>query len=149
MPALAAEIAAIEAESNRPPWSEQLILQEFSHQHARVLGARLGGKLVGFLICHVVQDEAHIMNFGVAATARGQGVGRAILADLIRELHTEAVRWITLEVRRSNFVARKLYESTGFEEVGVRPKYYSDNQEDALVLKLNIGHFVHDLDSSN
>jgi ribosomal-protein-alanine N-acetyltransferase len=146
VPALAAEMAVIEAESNRPPWSEQLFAQEFAHEHARVLGARLGGRLVGFLICHVIKDEAHIMNFGVAREARGQGVGRSILTELLRELHAEAVHWVTLEVRRSNLAARKLYESVGFSEVGTRLKYYSDNGEDALVLRLNVGQFVHDID---
>lgn len=146
VPALAGEIAVIEAESNRPPWSEQLIAQEFTHEHARILGARLGGRLVGFLICHVIKDEAHIMNFGVSRDARGNGVGRSILTELLRELHTEAVRWVTLEVRRSNLVARKLYETVGFVEVGTRLKYYSDNGEDALVLRLNVEQFVHDID---
>lgn len=142
VPALADEMAHIEAESNSPPWSRELFAQEFLHSHARVMGARLDGRLVGFLICHVVQDEGHIVNFGVAAAYRGKGVGRALIEEVLSDLYAEGVRWMTLEVRRSNQVARKLYESLGFLEVGTRERYYSDNFEDAVVLKLSLQQFA-------
>ncbi|MBX7144117.1 MAG: ribosomal protein S18-alanine N-acetyltransferase [Oligoflexia bacterium] len=142
VPALAGEMARIEAESNSPPWSEDLFKAEFSHVHARVMGARLEGKLVGFLICHVVQDEGHIVNFGVAVAYRGRKIGRALIEEVLLDLFREGVRWMTLEVRRSNQVARNLYESLGFMEVGTREHYYTDDGEDAVVLKLNLSQFA-------
>lgn len=143
--ASAADIAAIEAESNRPPWSEELFVKEFGNSHSFQFGARLEGRLIGFLIAHVVHDEAHIMNFGVRRDQRGCGHGRALLEYVLEEMFEQTVRWVTLEVRRGNSVARALYESGGFQEVGVRERYYTDNQEDAVVLKLNLQQFISQL----
>ncbi|MBM4295331.1 MAG: GNAT family N-acetyltransferase, partial [Deltaproteobacteria bacterium] len=67
---------------------------------------------------------------------RRRGVGRALLAEALRRAREEGAGAAWLEVRPSNTDALKLYESFGFMEVGVRPKYYGDNQEDALVLFL-------------
>ncbi len=140
--ASASDIAEIELESNRPPWSEELFAKEFENAASFQFGARLEGRLIGFLIAHIVHDEAHIMNFGVRLNQRGQGHGRALLGYALQELYERAVRWVTLEVRRGNSVARSLYESDGFQEVGVRERYYTDNQEDAVVLKLNLQQFI-------
>lgn len=138
----AAAIASIEVESNAPPWSEELFRREFQNACSRTYGARAGGELVGFLVCHVVHDEAHIMNFGLRRSERGQGYGRELLSAVLRDLFESTVHWVTLEVRRGNIVARGLYDSLGFLEVGMRERYYTDNQEDALVLKLNLQQFI-------
>ena len=140
--AAAADLAVIESESNTPPWPEKHFLQEFSNSFSHVFGARRDGVIAGFLVIHVAADEGHIVNFGVRKNFRGQGIGRALLEAVLRELHERAVRWVTLEVRRSNAVAQRLYNSVGFAEAGVRAKYYSDDGEDALVLKLNVDDFV-------
>lgn len=141
-PASAADIAAIELESNSPPWTEALFLREFQHDFSTTFGARTGGQLVGFLVCHTVHDESHIMNFGVRASARGRGVGRALISYVLRELYQASIRWVTLEVRRSNRRARNLYDSLGFLEVGLRERYYTDNHEDALVMRLSLQQFI-------
>ena len=133
-----ADIATIEEHCSRPPWSEELIAKEFSSSVSKIYGARLAGSLVAFLIIHVVVDEAHIINLGVDVNLRGQGIGRFLLTACLKELQSLGVRWLTLEVRRANIVARNLYESLGFLEVGLREKYYTDNNEDALILKLNL-----------
>lgn len=132
------DIVAIEAESNTPPWSSRSFGDEFKNEHSRTYGSRFRGGLTGFLVVHVVEQEAHIVNFGVARAFRGQGIGRALLTCVIDELQQEGVRWITLEVRRSNTVAQRLYSSVGFFEAGVRAGYYLDNQEDALLLRLDL-----------
>jgi ribosomal-protein-alanine N-acetyltransferase len=145
--ASAADIAQIEAESNAPPWSEQLFANEFQNECSRLYGARVSGRLVGFLVCHRIHDEAHIMNFGVARAARGFGYGRLLIEYSLRDLYEVSTRWVTLEVRSGNAVARKLYDSLGFLEVGVRESYYRDNQEDAVVLKLNLQQFINEFGS--
>lgn len=132
------DIALIERESNSPPWSPRLFQQEFSSRCSEIHGARLNGALVGFIVVHTVLDEAHIVNFGVAASSRRRGVGRALLAAVLRELRDREVRWVTLEVRESNRIARGLYGSFGFFEVGLRRRYYTDNDEDGLILKVDL-----------
>jgi ribosomal-protein-alanine N-acetyltransferase len=138
----ASELAIIEAESNDPPWSEKLFTQEFSNDFSHTFGVRSEGILAGFLVIHTAADEGHIVNFGVRRASRGRGLGRVLLETVLRDLHTRAIRWVTLEVRRSNAVAQKLYTSVGFSEVGIRQRYYSNDGEDALVFKLNVDEFV-------
>ena len=146
--AAAPDMASIEQESNSPPWSEKLFADELVQKHSLSFGARVGGALVGFLVVHVTWDDAHIVNFGVRKQFRGHGIGRALIEYVLHELHTRAVRWVTLEVRKTNQAALGLYQSCGFSEVGVREKYYRDNQEDALVLSLNLAQWVANYEAS-
>ena len=136
------ELERIENESNRPPWSRRLFLQEFGNEYATVYGARVEGQLVGFLVAHVAVDECHIVNFGVSARYRGKGVGRSLLMSVLRDLHRRAVRWTSLEVRKSNDVAQALYGSIGFTEAGIRERYYSDDHEDAVVMNVSVYEFI-------
>ncbi|MBN8548127.1 MAG: ribosomal protein S18-alanine N-acetyltransferase [Deltaproteobacteria bacterium] len=148
-PSCVKDVAEIEAESNTPPWTEQLFSYEFNNRCSRVYGARVAGRIVGFLVCHVIEDEAHIMNFGLRRDERGRGYGRELIQYVLRDLHEDSVHWVTLEVRKGNAVARRLYDSLGFLEVGLRERYYRDNQEDALVLKLNLQQFINQFGSDS
>lgn len=139
---VAPRLAEIELECNRPPWVASLFDSEFDQAHAHILAARMGGIVVGFLLSHHVLDEGHIVNFGVASTARGKGVGRALLSQTLEDLGLRGVHWVTLEVRKSNRIARVLYESCGFSEVGVRTHYYTDDGEDAVVMSANVQDFM-------
>ena len=88
----------------------------------------------GYAIFWAAAQEMHIMNLAVHPRRRGQGIARRLLTEALvraRALGTGAA-W--LEVRPSNSAARALYESLGFEEMGMRPRYYQDNQEDAIIL---------------
>jgi ribosomal-protein-alanine N-acetyltransferase len=90
--------------------------------------------IVGFVGLWMLPDEAHIVTIAVRDSHRRRGIGEKLLLaaiDLARERGEEVV---TLEVRVSNEVAIKLYEKYGFEQVGLRPRYYSDNREDAYIL---------------
>jgi ribosomal-protein-alanine N-acetyltransferase len=82
-----------------------------------------------------VADEVHVLNVAVDPGYRGQGLGGALLREVLREAREGCAIAVTLEVRRSNAAARRLYESFCFEEVGVRPNYYGRG-EDALILRL-------------
>lgn len=136
------DVLNIEILSDRPAWNERLFLEEFNNNCSHFYGARVSGNLCGFLLCHCVNDEAHILKFGVLPDFRNKGIGRTLITYVIREFHAIAVNWATLEVRKSNIVARKLYESVGFSEAGIRQGYYSDNKEDAIILNLNVAHFI-------
>jgi len=79
-------------------------------------------------------DEAHITTIAVRTAYRGQGIGELLLVGLIEIAYSINSHWLTLEVRVTNTVAQNLYQKYGFRQVGVRPRYYSDNNEDAYVM---------------
>ena len=92
--------------------------------------------LVGFAGFWVMLDEAHIIAIAVRRPYLRQGIGQGLLVsviDMASKLHT---RVVTLEVRHSNVAAQQLYEKFGFRVVGRRPRYYSDNQEDAVLMSI-------------
>lgn len=136
------DCVSIEKEANPAPWSQKLFAEEFNNDYSVTYGVRIVGQLAGFIVCHAIIDEAHVMNFGLRSALRGRGLGKGLLTHALVELNAKGIRWITLEVRRSNDVARGLYESLGFQEAGVRSKYYSDNLEDAIVMTLSLPQFM-------
>src|SRR5260370_17799305 len=81
-----------------------------------------------------MRDEAQITTVGVRANQQGKGYGHALMAALIQRAYQLGSRWLTLEVRPSNDVAVRLYEKFGFKVIGRRRGYYTDNNEDALVM---------------
>jgi ribosomal-protein-alanine N-acetyltransferase len=106
----------------------------------RLLGERHPGvvsTVVGMACMWVVLDEAHIATIASALDWRGRGVGRAILKHCIAQARAERCHSVVLEVRVSNHIAQTLYKSYGFEITGERKRYYSDNQEDALVMTVS------------
>ncbi len=125
----------IERLSFRTPWPSYAFEQELrGNRLARYLVARAGEAIVGFAgIWHMV-DEAHITTFSVHPDWRRQGIGRQLLVNLVELSQAIGARRMTLEVRASNQAAQALYRSFGFEVAGRRPKYYSDDGEDALVM---------------
>jgi [ribosomal protein S18]-alanine N-acetyltransferase len=128
------DIASIDTIASAQPWAEAHFEAEFAARHSTTLGARAHGEIVGFIIYHTVFDEAHILNVVVHPDMQSRGVGRALLAEALERLQENSVRWATLEVRVSNKRAQRLYASFGFEQVGVRSRYYSDNGEDAVLM---------------
>ncbi|MCB0318169.1 MAG: ribosomal protein S18-alanine N-acetyltransferase [Bdellovibrionales bacterium] len=134
----AKQLALLDKDCNQIPWSAKLFRQEIKAEYSEVIGAYLDDFIVGFIIFHKLIDAAHIVSFGVASKFRRCGLGRSLLATALEIMVREGLSWVSLEVRASNKAARKLYDHTGFNEVGVREKYYSDNSEDALVLKASV-----------
>ena len=80
------------------------------------------------------EDEAHVTTIAVRSAYRGQGIGELLLVGLVDIAYAVQARWLTLEVRVSNVIAQNLYHKYGFHQSGVRPRYYSDNHEDAYVM---------------
>src|SRR5687767_12146159 len=76
-------------------------------------------------------DEAHVTSVAVHPACRGRGLGELLMLSLMDVAVRMGARFVTLEVRVSNTVARALYEKLGFHEAGIRPRYYTDNNEDA------------------
>jgi [ribosomal protein S18]-alanine N-acetyltransferase len=125
----------IERASFSAPWPTYAFRQELeANRLARYLVARDGDRLVGYAGLWLMVDEAHVTTFAVSPEYRRQGVGEHLLQELLRISESVGAAVATLEVRVSNLPARRLYEKYGFRPVGVRPRYYTDNNEDALIM---------------
>jgi ribosomal-protein-alanine N-acetyltransferase len=128
-------VLAIERASFRTPWPPHAYQSELqSNRLATYLVARVDERLVGFAGMWLMVDEAHITTFAVDPAWRRQGIGERLLLALLDIAVARGAREATLEVRLSNLPARRLYEKYGLRPVGVRPRYYSDDQEDALIM---------------
>jgi ribosomal-protein-alanine N-acetyltransferase len=96
------------------------------------------GALVGFVVAVVVADEAELETIAVVEAEQRRGVGRKLLRALVEELRTQRVGDLNLEVRASNERAIRFYCAEGFAEAGRRKRYYTDPEEDAILMKLSL-----------
>ena len=96
------------------------------------------GAVLGFTVISLLPPQAELESIAVAAESQRRGLGRQIFHALANELKKAGVREIFLEVRASNRVALGFYRSLGFGQTGLRPRYYSDPVEDALMMSLLI-----------
>jgi len=130
-----AAVHDIERLSFRTPWPAYAFHQELKgNRLAHYLVARAGEAIVGFAGIWMMVDEAHITNFAVHPDWRRQAIGRQLLLSLAELSIAIGARRMTLEVRPSNEVAQALYRGFGFDIAGRRPRYYTDDGEDALVM---------------
>ncbi|HUQ43461.1 MAG TPA: ribosomal protein S18-alanine N-acetyltransferase [Candidatus Limnocylindria bacterium] len=128
-------VHAIERRSFAVPWPDEAYRNELqTNRLASYVVARAGDEVMGFAGIWVMVDEAHVTTFAVDPRWRRRGVGERLLLALLDLSVTRQAREATLEVRLSNMPARRLYEKYGFRPVGIRPRYYSDNGEDALIM---------------
>jgi len=128
-------VHAIERASFSVPWPDDAYRNELlTNRLASYIVARAGDEVVGFGGLWVMVDEAHITTFAVHPRWRRQRIGERLLLTLIDLARGRRAREATLEVRLSNLPARRLYEKYGFRPVGLRPRYYSDDNEDALIM---------------
>ena len=128
-------VHAIERASFFVPWPDDAYRNELStNRLATYVVARADDEIVGFGGLWVMVDEAHITTFAVDPRWRRRGIGEWMLLALLDRAVERRAREATLEVRLSNMPARRLYEKYGFRPVGIRPRYYSDNGEDALIM---------------
>ncbi|NGZ74828.1 ribosomal protein S18-alanine N-acetyltransferase [Saccharibacillus alkalitolerans] len=133
------DVMIIEHESFSLPWTEQAFRSEMTLNHfARYLIMEVGGKPAGYAGMWTVIDEAHITNIAVRTAYRGRKLGERLLNELLDTAKALGLERATLEVRVSNGVARNLYTKMGFREVGIRKGYYSDNNEDAVIMVVDL-----------
>lgn len=93
--------------------------------------------VLGFIGLWMLPDEAHIVTIAVRESRRREGIGELLLIKAIEEAQRAGQAMVTLECRVSNEAALNLYDKYGFSQVGMRPRYYSDNQEDAFILTIS------------
>jgi [ribosomal protein S18]-alanine N-acetyltransferase len=128
-------VISIERRSFPAPWSLAMFVLELSKPSGICLAAIEAGQLLGYLVCSRYDRVWHLMNVAVAPERRRRGVARRLISRLIEEGGGKLP--FTLEVRVSNGEAIAMYESLGFRSAGVRPRYYQDNGEDALIMWLD------------
>ena len=131
------EIMAIESVSfGRHHWSEDSFHNEMNNQVGRYYSLidTSRERLIGYCGFWIVIDEAHITTVAVHPDYRGNALGELMVVQVLERSMAQSIRWATLEVRVSNYSAQNLYYKYGFSSVGTRPKYYQDNQEDALIM---------------
>ena len=133
------QVVAIEMLSFPTPWTRRAFQFELAeNDFAFYIVALLDGRVVGYAGMWLVLDEGHITNVALHPDFRGGGNGRLLMTELLTRAAVMGASKITLEVRVSNRIARSLYRSLGFMDMGIRRKYYSDNDEDAIIMCLNM-----------
>lgn len=136
-------VLEIEQVAFKNPWSADLLRRELGHDWSTILVAEEPGPrgqmtLLGFVIFWVVHDELHVLNVATAPEHRCRGVARLVLQAALDHGRRKRCTLATLEVRRSNGAALGLYRDFGFRPVGIRPNYYVDEGEDAIVMVLDL-----------
>ena len=128
-------VHAIELASFTAPWPPHAYRSELqTNRMAHYLVARVGDAVAAYGGMWLMVDEAHITTFAVDPAWRRQGIGERLLLAFLDLAVDRGAHEATLEVRLSNLAARRLYEKYGFRPVGLRPNYYSDDHEDALIM---------------
>ncbi len=132
-------VMEIEARAFTIPWSrESFILEITKNQLARYLVAEMDGIVVGYGGIWLIIDEGHITNIASDIDYRRMGIGNSLVEGLIDICREKEISSMTLEVRVSNIAAQNLYKKYGFVEAGIRPKYYVDDNEDAIIMWKNL-----------
>jgi ribosomal-protein-alanine N-acetyltransferase len=124
----------------RSPWSPESYLTELGNRSAQYFTARTEGLIVGYGGVWVIDHEAHITTLAVIPHYRRRRVGERLLVAMLNEAIMRSAHRISLEVRVGNTAARSLYMKYGFVELELRPNYYLDNGEDALILRIDDVH---------
>ncbi|MBV8152485.1 MAG: ribosomal protein S18-alanine N-acetyltransferase [Candidatus Eremiobacteraeota bacterium] len=134
-PADVPAVMRIEAVSFATSWPANAFSNELSENKlAHYFVGRFGGEIVAYGGIWVILEDSHITTIAVHPDFRGRRLGDQMLVHLLDEAIRRGASWITLEVRESNEVAQRLYRKYGFTNVSTRRAYYSDNNENAVVM---------------
>lgn len=119
---------------NGSPWSKAQWEADLELAHSFYFIEEQNDEIVGFLACHLVVDEIEIMQVAVHPAQQKQGIAQQLLKQLASFAHEKVAISIFLEVRESNQAAKQAYRKSGFEEIGIRKKYYHAPVEDAVLM---------------
>jgi ribosomal-protein-alanine N-acetyltransferase len=131
------QVISIDRVSFSLPWPERSFRFDLTDNPAsRCWVAEIDGKVVGMIVAWLIVDEVHVATIATHPDFRRRGVAKKLLAHTLQYLKEEGAQSSFLEVRASNVAAQEMYRKFGYEESGVRPRYYKDNDEDALLMTL-------------
>ena len=133
------QMAEIEQATFAEAWSRAAYQEDISsNPNARYTAIVCNDELIAYANYWLVAGVGNINNVAVSAARRGQGFGKILMAALIADCRKAGGSSMTLEVRESNTTALALYEKLGFTGHGIRPHYYQDNGENAVIMWLNL-----------
>lgn len=130
------EVARIERRVFSDPWSENLLRSELDNALSRWFVLETEREVLGYVAVMNIAGEVHVTNVAVAPEHRRQGLARLLMSRAVDYARAADAFCMTLEVRESNEPAIALYRSFGFVPVGLRPHYYHDPEEGALLMTL-------------
>ncbi|MGD6879564.1 ribosomal protein S18-alanine N-acetyltransferase [Bacillus infantis] len=129
------QVLVIEHKSFTLPWSRDAFINELTkNQFAVYLVLEDDGAVIGYCGAWIVVDEAHVTNIAVLPEYRGKKLGEALMKKMMEAAKELGAVTMTLEARVTNIAAQSLYRKLGFQNGGIRKNYYTDNQEDAIVM---------------
>lgn len=132
------DLVALEKLCFSVPWTVKQYRTVLGNDPFHVFGIREGADLAVYLTLFASAWEMEILNIAVHPSWRRRGYGKRMLSHILHLCRNMGIKRGYLEVRRSNIPAQSLYRAFGFEEVGVRKRYYPDNQEDAIIMRLDL-----------
>lgn len=132
------EIVSIERLSFSTPWSEASFQSEIHNRYSIARVAELNGIIAGYICARHIGDECHLLNMAVRPGYRRHGIATILLKDAIEDLRESGCRFLFLEVRESNYRARRLYEKFGFKTIGLRKNYYVYPDDNAVIMMREI-----------
>jgi ribosomal-protein-alanine N-acetyltransferase len=135
-------VVAIEKRSFIAPWSKRLFRETISFPLSfnLVIRKRVDNEVVGYANFYVIGNEVQVLNIAIDPESRKKGCAAKLLGYAIGVLSADKAKEFFLEVRTSNADAIRLYQDFGFEKIGIRKKYYTETNEDALVMRLKVEH---------
>lgn len=129
----------VEKASYSTPWTKDIFLREVTeNDHAHYFVILLDERIIGYVGLWIVLDDAQITNIAILPEFRGKKLGEKLFRYTMQKLIAMDVSRLSLEVRKSNIAAQKLYRKFGLVPGGIRKNYYVDNQEDAIVMWVNL-----------
>ncbi len=132
------DVSEIERQSFTTPWSETSFRSELYSRYSITRVAELNGIVVGYICVRHIADECYLLDLAVHPDYRRRGIAKMLMDNVIQEMRIEGCRFFYLEVRGSNYAARKLYEGFGFRTTGTRKGYYVNPIEDAVIMMLEL-----------
>ncbi|GAA5418028.1 [Ribosomal protein S18]-alanine N-acetyltransferase [Paraliobacillus ryukyuensis] len=133
------QVKKIEEASFAIPWTMDIYTKELTENaFAHYYVIEINHQIIGFCGLWIVIDEAQITNIAISPDYRGRGYGEALFQYILNQTILHGAVQLSLEVRVTNLVAQRLYRKFGLTPAGIRKHYYTDNNEDALVMWVNL-----------
>ena len=132
------EVMEIENQSFAAPWSRDSYLDLAPLDTISFYVVKDGDKVIGYMLYQTWEEEMELHTIAVTLKSRRHGIGEQMIKFMMEDASSRGVKRIFLQVRPSNTPARTLYSKFEFQIVGMRPRYYRDNEEDALVMRLDL-----------
>jgi len=132
-------VMEVEKSSFTSPWTKEIFYQEIEkNSYAHYFVVESNEQVIGYAGMWIVVDDAQITNIAIKPDYRGFRIGERLFQHIYQHAIQNGVKRLSLEVRASNYVAQRLYRKFGLVPGGVRKNYYTDNQEDAIIMWVNL-----------